>query len=242
MNTSPKPVWDDGVCHVWWASPQDAHPALTGVMTPAERERADAYRRPIDRDRFIVGCALSRHILGSALEIGPADVPLLRECSDCGRPHGKPRLATRELEFSVSHAGDLVAVAVTPAGEVGVDVERVDVNAVSTIVAALGLPTATNTDAAFRAWVRLEAALKATGDGLRVEPGHVAFESVSGGTSTDVTISGRAPISMHLHDLPCDDRHRAALAVVSTTAVRVQNHVGSQLLKRNLNIILWTVH
>lgn len=234
------PSIEPSVCQVWWARPGDAREAHTRMMTGPERDRADAYRRPVDRNRFIVGCATSRLACSAALGIAADDVALRRECQDCQRPHGKPRLVDDALHLSVSHAGDWVVVAVSPSAEVGIDVERVDPRAVSTIVSALGLPPGTEADAAFRAWVRLEAALKATGDGLRVDPANVRFAPTADGT--EVTVGERPAVIMQVHELAPDEDHRVAVAIESTTAIQVRQYSASSLLERNLSTILWTVH
>ena len=63
------------ICEVWWARPDAARPWHRELFTADELGRADAYRRPEDRDRFTVGCATSRLVLGRLL--GLADLPLL---------------------------------------------------------------------------------------------------------------------------------------------------------------------
>jgi 4'-phosphopantetheinyl transferase len=135
---------------VWWARTQDASPRLAGLLDQVERERWAGYRRDADRDRFIVGCALAKTVIGACTDRAPADISFDRTCRDCGRPHGKPvlrpgtpasgtpasgtpasgdpasgdpGLSAGALEFSVAHSGDLVAVAVATA-PVGVDVEQ----------------------------------------------------------------------------------------------------------------------
>ena len=55
----------------------------------------------------------------------PAQVSFDRACSQCGKPHGKPAVRGGGPELSVSHSGDLVAVAVATM-PVGVDVEQLD--------------------------------------------------------------------------------------------------------------------
>ena len=92
---------------------------------------------------------------------------------------GKPRLRglAGEVEFSLSHADDLVLIAVGRGCAIGVDLERVRAVTISParrlgiLRAAAALspaaPAEVPADEAFmRAWVRLEAVAKATGDGL----------------------------------------------------------------------------
>ena len=68
--------------------------------------------------------ALVRAVLAGALGCPPAAVPIDRRCGTCGQPgHGKPRVAGDGPEFSLSHAGDGVLLAVHPSAPVGVDLE-----------------------------------------------------------------------------------------------------------------------
>src|SRR5260370_20600449 len=115
----------DGTAGVWWARRRDASPRLAGLLDDLERERRAAYRREADRERFLVGCALAKTVIAACTGQRPAEVSLDRTCRLCGQPHGKPAVRGGGPEFSVSHSGDLVAVAVATA-PVGVDVEQLD--------------------------------------------------------------------------------------------------------------------
>jgi len=100
-------VWyeSDMICEVWWARPDAARPWHRELFTADELGRADAYRRPEDRDRFTVGCATSRIVLGRLLGLPPERVPPLGDRDRCGRPHGRPYLPGGEFHLSVSHSG-----------------------------------------------------------------------------------------------------------------------------------------
>lgn len=78
---------------VWWGRLGDARPGLLGLLDPVERARHESTADPAGRGRFLVGCALSRLVLGELLGLSPADVPLRRVCPRCGGPHGKVHLA-----------------------------------------------------------------------------------------------------------------------------------------------------
>ncbi|MDX3802315.1 4'-phosphopantetheinyl transferase family protein [Streptomyces sp. AK04-3B] len=168
---------------VAWARLGDAHAGLLTLLDPVERGRHDETVAPGDRARFLVGCALSRLLLGELLDLPPADVPLRRVCPRCGGPHGKVRLdmpdAPAPYDFSVTHSGALVGVAVSSDGIVGLDVEDgevpLDVDGAArtalsgTEFAALhALPPAERRLAFLRVWTRKEAVLKALGVGLRM--------------------------------------------------------------------------
>ncbi|WP_405629394.1 4'-phosphopantetheinyl transferase superfamily protein [Streptomyces sp. NBC_00016] len=130
---------------VWWARLEDARTGLRALLDPVERVRYESTVDPAGRGRFLVGCALSRLVLGELLGLPPADVPLRRVCPRCGGPHGKVHLALppdgpaatppgtpaatppaydHSVAFSVTHSGALVGVAVCRDGEVGLDVEE----------------------------------------------------------------------------------------------------------------------
>ncbi|MEU5630245.1 4'-phosphopantetheinyl transferase family protein [Streptomyces rishiriensis] len=171
---------------VWWADLADAHAGLLALLDPVERRRYEATVDRAGRGRFLVGCALSRLVLGELLGLPPADVPLRRVCPRCGGPHGKVRLALPPsgppserpgFDFSVAHSGAVIGVAVCATGRVGLDVEEADVGldvdsaarvalADSELAALYGRPAAERKPAFLRTWTRKEAVLKALGVGL----------------------------------------------------------------------------
>ncbi|MFE8012694.1 4'-phosphopantetheinyl transferase family protein [Streptomyces antibioticus] len=166
---------------VWWAGPNAAHEGLLPLLDPVERGRYEATVRAADRSRFLVGCALSRLVLGELLGLPPARVPLRRVCPRCGGPHGKPRLdrpgSVEPYDFSVTHSGEIVGVAVCRGAEVGLDVEEADspvdvalaartALAAPELAALNALPPADRKAAFLRTWTRKEAVLKALGAGL----------------------------------------------------------------------------
>jgi 4'-phosphopantetheinyl transferase len=163
-----------GDCHVWWTTPDQRWPG--DLIAPQERQRHDELRRPEDRQRFLAGAALSRLLLGAHCGTLPEDLTIDRTCVRCGQPHGKPRLLdpASDLEYSVSHAGERIAVAIARGGPVGVDVESLqripDVETLAPHVLSAPERAAEkhqDVDDFLRYWARKEAVLKATGDGLR---------------------------------------------------------------------------
>lgn len=173
---------------VWWATRRRLRSGLARLLDNVEHGREAKYRRVEDRERFALGVVVSRLVVGAHLGVPPADVPIDRLCDSCCRPHGRPAARNSGLDFSITHAGELVAVAVVRTGSgaripkrrVGVDVERIvdhmQTCLVDTVLSAAEcahydlLPDAAKTRAFFRYWVRKESILKATGDGLAVPP------------------------------------------------------------------------
>ncbi len=90
-----------------------------GLSGP-DRERAARFRQPEDRNRFITGRRLLSALLREHLHYPPG--PLELALTERGRPFLPHAPATA---FSISHAGDLVAVALATGGRVGIDVEAI---------------------------------------------------------------------------------------------------------------------
>lgn len=227
---------------MWWASPAGARPAHLALLDLPERARHDRLRRQPDRDRFVVGVALARLVLGGHLGVGPTDVRLDRTCPSCGGPHGKPKVsATRGLELSVSHAGEWVAVAVARSHAIGVDVERIDqlVDLAGLIEQVLtpaerrelaAAPPELQRAGFFRYWSRKEAIVKATGDGLREPLAHVCVSAPHEPPRLRHW-DGRLDLSVrvHLADLMPRAGHTASLASLDA-ALEIAERDGSELL------------
>lgn len=163
--------------HVWRAvlhQPHDCMARLTQLLSAEERVRADKFHFQADRNRHIIGRAVSRILLGRCL-LKPA-LKLQLEYNE----FGKPRLAEAgypPLEFNISHSGDLVLVALTLGRALGVDVEQMKPEMGTQEIAGrffspnecrvlAALPSEMQCAAFFACWTRKEAYLKGRGDGL----------------------------------------------------------------------------
>ncbi|GGO21593.1 4'-phosphopantetheinyl transferase family protein [Micromonospora parathelypteridis] len=233
---------------VWWAEHRRADPAWLPLLEPGERERYDAYRRPDDRARFLTGATLVRRLFAQHLGVQPARVRLTRTCPDCPRPHGKVRLDRRAhpqgppMEVSVSHSGQWVVVSTCRSRPVGVDVERLDPTLDH---AALGrfalpsdelralrdLPVPARAAPFTQRWARREAAVKATGAGLRVPVGSLELVPAAPGGWIG-TWPGRPDLPVvRVYDLDSDDEHRAAVAVLGSEPAVIANHDAAAVLR-----------
>ncbi|MEH0555548.1 4'-phosphopantetheinyl transferase family protein [Streptomyces sp. B21-101] len=227
---------------VAWARLGDAHADLLTLLDPVERGRHDETVAPADRARFLAGCALSRLLLGELLHLPPADVPLRRVCPRCGGPHGKVRLdlpdAPVPYDFSVTHSGAVVGVAVSSDGSVGLDVEDgeapVDVDGAARtalsgteLTALYALPPAERRLAFLRVWTRKEAVLKALGVGLRMPlralevsppaaPPAVLVWPPPSAAPPDLRVSDLSPADLRMADLLVDGVHPATVAMAVT--------------------------
>ena len=109
---------------LWWCE-LDVMPAglewCFAVLSGPERERAARYGNPALRERYAIGRAALRCVLGQTLELDPADVPIVRG------NRGRPRLdAATDLDFNVSHTGSAALIGLIRGARIGVDIERAD--------------------------------------------------------------------------------------------------------------------
>jgi 4'-phosphopantetheinyl transferase len=153
-----------------WYVPLDRAGELAW-LTAAERAMAEAALDPQIRRRRTCARTELRRILGAYIGAYPAAVPLEVD------PGGKPRVSGGP-PFNLAHCGEVMLLAVSAAGEVGVDLEtfgRLDSDWWSIAELAFStderrelasLPPAEQSSAALRTWVRKEAYAKARGAGL----------------------------------------------------------------------------
>ncbi|MGX1885324.1 4'-phosphopantetheinyl transferase family protein [Streptomyces sp. NPDC055287] len=194
------------------------------ILDPDERARLSGFRLGADRDRYRVAHVALRRLLGERLGTDPAAVPIGRlPCTGCGGPHGRPVVPGAPVHFSLSHAGDVVIVALASA-PVGVDVEEVPRPDLAAATATTALHPAELRElaalapgargAAFaRCWTRKEAYLKATGTGLNVAPSTV----LSGTGQEPAPAAGR-----RVADLPTFPGYAAAVATRDETTTTTE--------------------
>jgi 4'-phosphopantetheinyl transferase len=229
---------------VWWAPLSAEQPWHGNLLDEGEYARRENLLRPADRSRLTLAAALLR--LAVAAEVSPgqpglaaASVRIDRRCPTCARPHGRPTLPDHpDLHVSVSHSGQRVAIAVTAAGPVGVDVEElssVDIASLASHVLGPaerhkgpGSPDISPSEF-FTYWTRKEAVLKATGAGLRLGLSDVQV-STPGQAPRLLSYPGELASEIQMADLYAGEDYRGALAVLSPDPITVIEQDGSQLL------------
>ena len=135
-----------------------------------DQERAQRFRFPEDRERFVLGRILLARCLAANFALSSAQ--LLLEIDAKGRPF----LSSQpEIQFSITHTGDLVAVAAGRGCSVGIDIEQVRARHADLLRHVFDdtdrarfeqIAPEDRAQAFFQAWTGKEAYLKATGTGL----------------------------------------------------------------------------
>jgi 4'-phosphopantetheinyl transferase len=226
--------------NVWWArrSPDRAiSDRAASDFTREERVRLASLRQASDRHTYLAAHSLLRHALSVYTGVATQRIGLRFQCVTCGGQHGKPYVPGGP-HFSLAHAGDVILIAVTKAGPVGIDVEQVGATSFAGFDAvALSSAERTRvaeTPAAVRArartnwWVRKEAVLKATGHGLTIDPAHLEVS----GPDEDARLTGwsaaePAPEDVKMADLTLPqsaspEECLACIAVLSRAPMHVE--------------------
>lgn len=140
---------------------------LARGLSDEDLARGAALATELARRRWLLTRYATRALLGAALGVAPGAVALERAAS------GKPFVAGGPC-FNVAHSGHRALVAVSAAGEVGVDVEHVRTGLREEAILARvvgagaaarwsGAPEESRTALFFDEWVRFEAAVKCRG-------------------------------------------------------------------------------
>lgn len=162
-----------------------------GMLSLSERDRFSSYSNGVVSRRFAMGRAILREILGALAATPPVAVRIV------DGEYGKPALAqgsiSSPLWFSVAHCDDLLLVALSRSGDVGVDVERMrSIDCWERVADRTLAPTerarllreverGEPADEVFlRYWCRVEAELKAIGCGIHGIEAHRAGERPPG--------------------------------------------------------------
>jgi 4'-phosphopantetheinyl transferase len=160
--------------HIWLVrldTSYNNYSELIPVLSKDEQRRINRFGSDKALKQFVITRACLRKILGHYLKVQPEQI--IFEYNK----RGKPFIPRRGLQFNVSHSKDIALVAVTPAANIGIDVEfvRKGVNYegiarrfftsheqqfLSTI------PCEQRVEAFYRCWTKKEAFAKAIGGGL----------------------------------------------------------------------------
>ncbi|MDA9762187.1 4'-phosphopantetheinyl transferase superfamily protein, partial [Desulfobacterales bacterium] len=161
--------------HLWVANYFDVMghiERLKTLLSFCEQERADAFHFKRDYVRYIYAHALLRLVLKLYTGLPPENLNFFTNAS------GKPFLSNNEdIQFNLSHTKNLVAIAISPGFQIGVDVEKCilfdDIDDVSKQIMISNeykrfkeLDKNRQVKFFFKCWVRKEAVVKAWGTGI----------------------------------------------------------------------------
>ncbi len=167
-------------------------------LADSERARAARFHHLSDRWEFILGRVMARHLLSARCGTAPGDFRFVENS------HGRPEIAhpslDRPLRFNLSHSGGLVACVIGEAGQIGVDVERLERPPIDRRViqrycseaeqAALAdMPDLMRHERFLQLWTLKEAYVKARGTGLTLPLRDVSFDIGTEGPG-DVSFNG----------------------------------------------------
>ena len=168
--------------HIWWIDLERVETDIQAVLSAEERARAERIRHPRDRRWWTAARMALRQILAGYSAEHPAEIRLKQGDG------GKPALVDgSSFRFSLTHARERAALAVSWEREVGIDLEPIDSGlAVSSLVTVVcSRSEAARIDAHAPAarretflayWTCKEAYLKGTGTGLSRDPRTVEIE------------------------------------------------------------------
>ncbi|WP_253769294.1 4'-phosphopantetheinyl transferase family protein [Goodfellowiella coeruleoviolacea] len=230
-------------CTVWWSKPLIGDERTVALLDPAERERHGRFLRPVDAARFATGRAVAKTVLAQQVGIDPAEVRFTTECPHCAGNHGKPRMAGTDVDLSISHSGDLVAVGMVVGAVLGVDVEQTTTRQPGNLpVEALApreravlqaLPADQRVAAFFTYWTRKEALLKATGHGLAAGMDTFTVSAPNEHPELLEWASGKVgPGPVRLHTLSPDPDHQGCVAVLTDRDIEVVEAQATEVLGR----------
>lgn len=205
--------------HVWRAGLDRDGPMADRfhtVLSLDERQRAERFHFERDRRRFVAARGTLRLLLGGYLGIAPQALRFVY-----GK-FGKPALALSDranLQFNLSHSGELAVFAMAWRCELGIDVEKHRADYGGEAVARrffaqgevqqwLALPPKARSRGFFDIWTRKEATIKARGAGIgTLERGDFEVNGVPGEPARFV----RGAAGWHIRDIQVDADFSGAL-------------------------------
>ncbi len=227
----PPPALRDGEIQVFRvdlrrAGAEELIAGAARLLSEDERERAGRTRAGGPRDEFVAGRGCLRRLLGRAIGCDPRGLVVAVGAQ------GKPELAAipgiQNPCFNVGNSKDMILIAISRAGTVGVDVERVDASIDLMDVARAAFHPAdvariegvANDEARlaefYSCWTRKEAVAKADGRGLTLAPEMFATGG-SGEGEREVAVQGGN--RFFVREIGVGSTHRAALATARPGAV-----------------------
>lgn len=162
LNADQIDIWEYPLTGLW--------PEAENLLNHEEMARANRYYFERHRRRFTIARAMLRLILSRYLQSPPEKLQFLTN------EYGKPYLAETEIEFNLSHSGDLALLAIGQTFPMGIDVEYFSSRpfqgmsemmfSPAEVQQYAHMPAPMRTLSFFHIWAQKEAFIKACGMGL----------------------------------------------------------------------------
>lgn len=188
--------------------------ALKIVLHPDEIQRADRFRFPIHRQRFIAARGILRYILSYYLDSEPQDIEFAYH------HRGKPYLINTDVQFNLSHSHDMAVYAVTLHHAIGIDIERISDKFEEAVAKRyfsseeykqlMALPIERRLSAFYLIWSRKEAIIKAIGEGLSFPLS--SFSVSIDEMKEDLTVDFNGKSQWHLEGFLINPEYQSAFA------------------------------
>ncbi|MCI0625349.1 MAG: 4'-phosphopantetheinyl transferase superfamily protein [Acidobacteria bacterium] len=164
--------------HVWPAALVAGNSSIERweeSLSQDERQRAERFRFVGDRTEFVIARGILRFLIGSYLQIEPAEVQFAY--TSFGKPRLHPCLGQEALRFNLSHSHRRAVYGFAYERELGIDLEYIPPDWTDFQIAdqffsqreseqLRSLSGTAQKEAFFRCWTRKEAYIKARGEGL----------------------------------------------------------------------------
>ena len=242
QSLSSQPVLNKDEVHIWRAN-LDVSPtqvdSMIELLSADEIHRADRFRFPKHRRRFIVTRSILRKLLGNYLNINPTEVKF--DYSDRGKPKLSNLCIGHTLQFNISHSHEYALLGFTTHNLIGVDLEYLREMPDAVKIARRffsareydlikNLVPEQQSQAFLQLWTTKEAYLKAIGTGLS-------------GSLTDVELDFRQDDNTVF--LMALDRERSSVNSWSIhSCIPTSDYVGTvaiktQINKQKINFLTW---
>ena len=187
-----------GEVHVWYtdlSAQENQLEQRSSLLDETERERAARFLVSGAKNQFVLSRSFLRIVLGKYLGTDPSALKFQLAAN------GKPELPASGLYFNLSHTEGTTAIAVTRAGRVGVDVERIRENlkplelaerffSAKEVEWLKAQPSAEQFSAFFACWAAKESYIKAWGEGLSMPLQEFGLIPLGGNTKLDLEVYG----------------------------------------------------
>ena len=195
------------------------------ILSKNEKNKTHEFQHADDRLSFTKCRSILRSTLSKWLNCNPNEINIIH------RENGKPYLEhSKVIEFNITHTKGLAAIAFSIDSEVGIDVENlnreINLDQVAKKVFTTSEQSLINANnqndkkkTFFRLWTSKESYLKATGQGLRIDPRKISVDPPIGNKKHG-TLKCENDLNSHhllLIELKCPDPYIMTLCAPETS-------------------------